>query len=344
MDSSTTIRRTGKLSSEPQAIKNEPSKGRTIGFAIVIILGLGGLAMAGVGLSGYLQAGSLSSLGQVNSIIMMAAGGGGGIIFLVIGIVGSVKNRQQGRSIEHNRSDPPYSTSNTSKVKFRNTEFIEGMYKEQIRDAARFGKAEWATYFGDIGDEPLLPSDIEEILRSPCPFSGDASVKVKDTHMLVLVPATINGEQVTLNKLQQLMQHPKQGHKTDYRSYDNWTAREHGNTPVERSHWVLMTREIIQGSRNKSYDDQEAMLKGTGYVLPQAVEAVACILAEFVASGTYLYSREPLVTYTSCAETVKGTYNVMIGGFDSCGLDVSSSSFHGRVFRGIGALRKFSGM
>ena len=77
-----------------------------IGFAIVIILGLGGLAVAGIGLGGYLQTGFLSSLGQVNSIIMMAAGGGGGIAFLIIGIVGSVKNRQKTTHVQDILSDP----------------------------------------------------------------------------------------------------------------------------------------------------------------------------------------------------------------------------------------------
>ena len=92
MGSSTAIR-TGKHASDSN-VKNEPSKGKTIGFAIVIILGLGGLAVAGLGLGGYVQAGSLSSLGKVHSIVMMVAGGVGGIAFLIIGVVGSVKNRQ----------------------------------------------------------------------------------------------------------------------------------------------------------------------------------------------------------------------------------------------------------
>lgn len=339
MDGSAAIR-TGEHSSDSH-VKNELSKGKTIGFAIVIILGFGGLAVAGVGLGGYLQAGSLSSIGQVNSIIMMGAGGGGGIIFLIIGIIGSVKNRQQGGNIEHNRSDRHDSTSNTSKVKVKNTEFIEGTCKGRIRGAARFGKAEWETYFGDIGDEPPLPNDIEETLNNPCPFSGDESVKVKDTHMLVLVPATIDGQQVTLNKLQELTQHPKQGHKTEYLFYDgSWTKNEHGNTPVGRSHWVLMTRHVIPESRNKSSDHQEAMLKGTDYVLPQAVEAVACILAEFVVSGTYLYGIEPLITYTRCAETVKGKYPVAVGCSGSDGFVVSNFR-HDHDDFGIGALRKF---
>ncbi len=74
----------------------KPSGGKVIGIAIVIILGLGGLAVAGVGLGGHLRVSSLSHLGQVNSIVMMAAGGAGGICFLTVGIVwivGSVKKR-----------------------------------------------------------------------------------------------------------------------------------------------------------------------------------------------------------------------------------------------------------
>jgi hypothetical protein len=60
MDSSATIR-TGEHPSDPHIVKNEPSKGKTIGFAIVIILGLGGLVVAGVGVGGYLQVGSQQS-------------------------------------------------------------------------------------------------------------------------------------------------------------------------------------------------------------------------------------------------------------------------------------------
>ncbi len=72
----------------------EKSNRKSIGFAVVIIVGLGGLAVAGVGLGRYVQVGSLSNLDQVNAIIMMAAGGGGGILFLIVGIVGFVKNRK----------------------------------------------------------------------------------------------------------------------------------------------------------------------------------------------------------------------------------------------------------
>lgn len=77
----------------------EPSKFKSFGFAVVIIFGLGGLAVAGVGVGGLLSAGSLTTLGQVNSIIMIAIGGAGGIPLLIIGIVGFV-NRCSNNKID----------------------------------------------------------------------------------------------------------------------------------------------------------------------------------------------------------------------------------------------------
>ena len=76
------------------ALKN-PSPGcKTLGCALVIILGIGGMVIAGLGLRGYLQVGSLSDLSQVHAIITMGVGGAGGILFLIAGIVGLVKNCQ----------------------------------------------------------------------------------------------------------------------------------------------------------------------------------------------------------------------------------------------------------
>ena len=36
--------------------------------------------------------------------------------------------------------------------------------------AIAFGARDWKTFYGDVGVEPPLPSDINEILESPCPI------------------------------------------------------------------------------------------------------------------------------------------------------------------------------
>lgn len=72
----------------------------------------------------------------------------------------------------------------------------------------RFGQLEWETYFGAIGEAPPLPDNINEILNSPCPFSQHL---VKETHMLVLIPATVNDQDLTLNCLTERIKHPLNG-------------------------------------------------------------------------------------------------------------------------------------
>ena len=67
-----------------------------------------------------------------------------------------------------------------------------------------FGKDSWEKYFGDIGVEPPLPANIEEILNNFCTFWPDK--KVKETHLLTLIPEKINKTPFTLNYLRKLIQ------------------------------------------------------------------------------------------------------------------------------------------
>ncbi len=200
-----------------------------------------------------------------------------------------------------------------------------------------FGKALWATHFGDIGIEPPLPPNIHTILESPCPFWPGK--KIKETHLLTLIPATINGAPLTLNKLEELIQNPQQGHKAEYRYYNRDIKNEHGTTPVNQAYWVLMSRDVIPESRRKSYADQQQLVaQHPHYQVPQAIEAAVCILMEFVVSGVRLYGHRPL-TYTRCEQSFQG-YQLIVGGLDAVGLIVYSA-YVDNDYTGVGALRKF---
>jgi len=203
------------------------------------------------------------------------------------------------------------------------------LQKEAVPEIA-FGKAKWQKYFGDIGTEPPLPKDIDQILKSPCPFwSGK---RVEETHLLVLVPSAVNGKAFTLNTLQELIQNPKTGNKTQYSYYHKHVKNELGNKS-ESAHWVLMTRDVIPESRNKKYDDQKSLVathgkkSGIAYELPTALEATTAILMHYVETGKALYTDEELgsqYTYTRCQEKVKyNQWPVTIGGFSFGGLRVS---------------------
>jgi len=98
-----------------------PSNIKKLGFAITIIVGIGGLCVGGlcvggIGLGAYFQVGALSNLSQVHAIIMMAAGGGG-FVLVIIGCVGTIKNCQKGVDQQRGMvATPPQRCSNTEKM------------------------------------------------------------------------------------------------------------------------------------------------------------------------------------------------------------------------------------
>ena len=203
-----------------------------------------------------------------------------------------------------------------------------------------FGKKEWERYFGDVGIEPPLPANIEEILNEPCSFWPDK--KVKETHLLVLIPNTVNGKSFTMNYLGELIQKPKSGHSTKYRLYSDY-AKESVGDKSSPSHWVLMTMDIIPGSRGRYIKECSDMIanhrKKTGipYELPNLLEATASILMHYVKTGERLYSDDPW-TGTFSQDVYKENYPLGVGGFAAGGLCVLSYDSCGL---GVAGCRKF---
>ncbi|MEM7383120.1 MAG: HEAT repeat domain-containing protein, partial [Bacteroidota bacterium] len=209
----------------------------------------------------------------------------------------------------------------------------------------QMGKPDWERYFGDVGAVPPLPDGIAEILDSDCPFwPGN---KVADTHMLVLIPEQVAAKPLTLDYLRELIQSPQGGgHKTQYRG--DWYAKHVrpaiGNQVSGSLYWVLMTRDVLPGSRWKSYGEQcelvadHANRTGLSYELPGALEAAVVVLLHHVRSGEHLYSDNPF-TYTRSRDKNKDGDPVVVGGFSSAGLAVGRS--HYDLGSGVSALRKF---
>jgi hypothetical protein len=184
-----------------------------------------------------------------------------------------------------------------------------------------FGPKEWFIHFGaHLRNVPRLPPDIAEILSSPCPFCP--SKKVHETHLLILVPETVGGQPLTLKTLGELVKKPLTGFATQYCYF---YLGEYTDPDAPPSHWVLLTRDVIEGSRNKSYPDQQMLLSQNGqnvYAVPTILDATVCIFMEYVWSGTRLYSDSP-DTYTLCQEKYDASWQLSIGGFASGGLYVS---------------------
>jgi tetratricopeptide (TPR) repeat protein len=202
-----------------------------------------------------------------------------------------------------------------------------------------FGKAQWEKYFGVVGAEPPLPENIYGILNSPCPFWKEK--KVHETHVLVLVPQTVNGRRLTLKNLGELVQKPLQGgHATNYNVF---ALGEYVDQPA-KSHWALLTRTVIEGSRNKLCKDGKALLAQYSqktnivYEIPTVLDAAVCNFMEYVRSGTWLYGENPW-TSTWCQEKYDAKYYLVVGGVSGSGLGVRSNLIANEC-NGVGGLRK----
>ena len=201
-----------------------------------------------------------------------------------------------------------------------------------IEQYGAFGKKKWEQFFGDSGIEPILPPNIQEILNTPCPIWP--SKKVYETHLLTLIPQTINGQPLTLKTLGELVQKPLHGPAMKYRGL---YPGDYKDPPTPASHWTLFSRDVIPNSRSKTFDGQKQLVpRYPGYEIPHILDATVSIFMEHVKSSTRLYS-----TYTRCQEKWDADWQLAVGGFGGGGLDVLNGRSGGNENYGVGLSREF---
>jgi len=205
-----------------------------------------------------------------------------------------------------------------------------------IVDAFAFGAKKWEKYFGSVGEVPPLPANIIEILRSPCPYFKDK--KVGETHILMLVPATVEGQPFNLKNLDKLVQNPKPpGHALILNTFQSAVREKYEYVAPKASRWVLMTNDVIPNSRLESYLDQKSLVeKAPGYKVPDLLSAAACIMMNFVDRNERLFPSYPL-TYTRCEEIVYG-YETEVGDLSHCGLHISYCNRFDHTHLGMASL------
>jgi hypothetical protein len=198
-----------------------------------------------------------------------------------------------------------------------------------------FGKRQWAKYFGDVGEEPPLPPNIEEILKAQCPIWPDK--KVYETHLLTLIPKTVNGQPLTLKTLGELVQKPLQGPSSKFEAL---YLGQYQDVPPKHSHWTLLSRDVIPDSRNKPYANQQKLVQQyPGYEVPHILDTAVALFMEHTRSGVRLYSDAPW-TYTRCQEKYNNQWQLVVGGFAVGGLRVDYI-YDDLEDGGVGVARKF---
>jgi len=226
------------------------------------------------------------------------------------------------------------------------------LWKIAIYREIAFGNDKWAQCFGKdvVKDEnnseefSSLPSD--DFIADCKKFKNIFPEKnAKDSLMLVRLPKTLNGG-LTLKSLGELAKNYFSDSDSGYRYIGSAIVNELGDKSIDKSHWVLMTKDVLPGSRNKSYTEQQEIVAKLAekslisYEVPGTLECAACIFLEYFNSKIRIFSDKPWV-YTRCKEQVQGYQSqIVVGGFSLSGLCVLLVNFDSGDY-GVAALRNF---
>ena len=229
------------------------------------------------------------------------------------------------------------------------------LWKIAIYREIAFGNDKWAQCFGPdvVRDEDnreefsSLPSD--DFIADCKKFKSIFPERnAKDSLMLVRLPKTLNGG-LTLKSLGELAKKyfpPRDtGYDKGYGFIDNTIIQDQGDRSINTSQWVLMTKDVLPGSRKKSYVEQQKIVADLAekslisYEIPETLESATCILSQYFGSNIRLFSNSPS-TYTRCQDNVRG-YQVVVGAFEPAGLTVNNLINYGEDRIGVAVLRKF---
>lgn len=201
---------------------------------------------------------------------------------------------------------------------------------EVSQSTYKFGKKEWAKYYGDIGEEPPLPSNIEKILDTQSDlYQGKM---IREAYNLVLVPKTLNGKELDLDLLSEIAKNPKQGHKTQLINKISSSPNVRDPTPVTESHWVLMAKKIVPQSENESVS--RVINHRKDCIEPPLRDAAIAILMEFVSSGTKLLPEYGTYTIEGCR-----LGSLIVGPFTDEGLILNECRHGPRKEAGLAPLK-----
>ena len=198
-----------------------------------------------------------------------------------------------------------------------------------------FGPTVWKDYLGlEIeGEIPPPPKNIvEEVKALRESVKGEQEAP---ECTLVLMPKGL-----TANKLIELMENPQKGHSTKLKHIFHGIDNEYGDKENRESYWFLMTNDVIEGSRNKSFQEQKDLVKdktnGKCH-LPTYLEALVGCALHNVKNGEHLLNQKDM-TFTRCQCLFEG-YPIAVGGLG--GLFVNSNFPVGHDHDGALALQKF---
>ena len=189
-----------------------------------------------------------------------------------------------------------------------------GKFKERFKEihAMAFGKKEWKEHLkADPGIAPHLPPQVYRTAH-----------KLQETHILTLIPATINDQPLSFNTFAPLAE--KAGMKLNI-----WKeiVEKYGNESVGKALWVWMGKEVKPGSRNKTHAQAEQDYpKQLGKALYYTISTVA----HYARYKICLFPQTPQWTYVRTCDSGEDrhdAFHVLVGGSAPGVLHVDGSDY-----------------
>lgn len=181
--------------------------------------------------------------------------------------------------------------------------FFTKDYAKKNPPIGRFGAKEWKIYCGDVEDEPTIPLKMYGF--NP------------EEWMLTLVPETINQKKLTLTSVDRFVSDYKNGIDN---FISNYQARNFYRIKDEivakfKTHWVLLSKDILEGTKGRSFETQEGRIKAKGFEIPYLIDLVVSHLMHYLSSGNFIdheihHSER---TYTRVEEVNKKGNQIIVG-------------------------------
>lgn len=215
---------------------------------------------------------------------------------------------------------------------------LDGGLHRELLGKNFLGAEEWKRGFNvDVGPVPPIPKWItKELLEDKCQLHPGQ--QVKDTHILMLVPKTVNGEPYSAVKLGALCAGTKgSGDKLIYDGADwanDWKGEAWAQAAQVESEWVLIPKSDPDLNkvpedrhfRSKTIAEQADVLKHyeKDYREAKALEVMTAALLNDVVNGEprMLAPEGDNWNYLRCVEENASGGRVVVGSFFALGLGV----------------------
>ncbi|MEY4668327.1 MAG: hypothetical protein RL518_1026 [Pseudomonadota bacterium] len=209
-------------------------------------------------------------------------------------------------------------------------------YRPEVRELLGknfLGAEAWRSQGIEVGEPPPIPATITtELLESDCPFHPEG--KIKDTHLLVLIPKTVNGEPYSALKLDELCATRRgSGNQLLYdetKSATQWKGRPWAASSQTKSEWMLIAKS--GPDFNKVPKERQFVLKDIvgqqkvqdehypEYRGVRTVELMTAVLLNDLVHGAPRMLDG--IEYLRCVEEHNHGRCTSVGGFHASGLEV----------------------